>query len=89
MHIEHNKQTPTRTLMDDARRLKLRAELIASSGATKPGIAAVLQTLQDEGLLNSDKLGGPRERQNMTKAAAHHARADTPYGKVVQRVAIP
>ena len=79
----------TRISLDDERRLKLRAELIAASGATKSGVAAVLQTLQDQGLLKDDKLGGPRERQNLTKAAAHHARADTPYGKVVQSLAIP
>ena len=79
----------TRVSLDDERRKKLRAELVASTGATKSGIAKVLQTLQGEGLLKDDKLGAPKERDRLTEASAHHARADTPYGKVVQRVAIP
>ena len=39
--------------------------------------------------MKDDKLVAPNERDRLTEASAHHARADTPYGKVVQRVAIP
>ena len=82
-------KSSTRVSLDDERRKKLRAELVASTGVTKSGIAKVLQTLQGEGLLKDDKLGAPKERDRLTEASAHHARAHTPYGKVVQRVAIP
>ena len=59
-------KAPTRISLDDERRKKLGAELIASSGATKSGIAKVPQTLQNEGLSKD----APKERDRLTEVSA-------------------
>ena len=69
-------------------RQDVRAELVARASGTKACIARVLQTLQQRGLLNDDHLGCDDEARKLTKAAHGHADTNTPYGRVVQNMAI-
>ena len=71
-------------------RKQLRAQLCANSTASKSSLALTLCTLQEHGLLNDVILGKHVrcERRALAEAVAEHAKSDTPYGKVMQRMDI-
>ena len=74
--------------MNKTARRSLRAELVATAAGPKQCVATVLQILQKKGLLNDPELGGPHERRELTNASQAHAKAETPYGRVVQTIAL-
>ena len=74
--------------MDAHSRKMLRADLVATSRGTKSTVAHVLEALQAAGLLNDTELGLTGESRQLSTAVAAHANAHTPYGKVVQTMAL-
>ena len=84
-------QTVSRGPLSKQARQDLRAELVAVSGlsgGTKASVARVLQKLQKEGMLVDPLLGGDDEDRYLTTASRQHASAPTPYGPVVQHIAL-
>ena len=62
---------------------KARLDVLATHKVTKSGLVAILQSLNDAGLLN--------ERytlRQVTKAVSNHANTDTPYGKLVKPLSL-
>ena len=78
------------TQLTDAERTDLRSDLIASSKSSKAGLATVLHTLHERGLLTDDRLGenSVTERNNIREAVSRHANYRTPFGTVVQPISI-
>ena len=68
----------------------LRSHIAATSQASKTGIARVLNALQSADVLTNNEIGKSvrSERYQLQKAVHRHAKADTPYGRVVQSMDI-
>ena len=59
------------------------------TGSTKASLATTLYTLQEEGYLNGvDRISQRAWVREVSKAGSDHANAQTPYGKLVQRMFI-
>ena len=77
------------TTLNSTERTELRAELAANSRGTHSTIGHVLITLQQRGLLSDDELGATKsESKRIGEATGKHAKAQTPFGSVVQSIPI-
>ena len=71
-----------------AKRSRVQRELLSDGSCTRGALVSCLQKLQSAGLLKGDLGKGSRSaaRREAQSAIEEHALADTPYGRVVQRL---
>ena len=83
--IDDKSEIDDKSKVDD-----LRSHIAATSQASKAGIARVLNALQSANVLTDIEIGKSvrSERYQLQKAVHRHAKADTPYGCVVQSMDI-
>ena len=82
MKRSHEESAPT---LNHEEKQKLYSKLISRSGSSRKALAGVLKELHQRGLLTDEHLaGGVSEEKAIQKAVSIHARAETPYGTVVQ-----
>jgi len=61
--------------------VNVRTSLLSTSKQTKTALISTLQSLNKHGMLDIDVTKG-----DLTAAAEHHAKQNTPYGTVVQKI---